>query len=231
MKVDLELLRQQISDGTITLEGSTNVIKTGTLIKNDASTSNFFISYGWDIVASNLCDKEWKKYKFIQFETIKNLGLSPEKEKEILLTIKYEDDHWDWFKKSCAFASSEYEWFYLFADDKPQGVCVIFHPKASAISSGDIFYIEYLAVAPWNRNDGLHTRIYKGIGSILIDTVQKYAIDVLKYRPGFCLHSLPQAATYYRKIGMEYVAKEDKDRLQYFEMREENSISFSIGAK
>jgi hypothetical protein len=71
---------------------------------------------------------------------------------DIISSISNEDDHWRWFDKAIHLKGEEYDWFHLYADEKPQAVCIIYHPKESALEPGNIFYIEYLAVAPWNRS-------------------------------------------------------------------------------
>ena len=84
----------------------------------------------------------------------------------------------------------------MFADSKPQGACLIFHPKDSIIDSGDIFYIEFLAVAPWNIDNPRAKREFKGIGSLIIKCILNFAVNTLQLKPGFSLRSLPQAKGY-----------------------------------
>jgi hypothetical protein len=121
------------------------------------------------------------------------------------------------------YCSDEYEWFYLLSQGKPQGACVFYHPKESIIDEKDIFYIEYVAVAPWNRDTPVTNRKFKGIGTILIKCALNYAVDKLGLQYGFSLHSLSQAKNYYEKIGMINFPEKDKDRLVYFEMPRDKS--------
>ena len=111
-----------------------------------------------------------------------------------------------------------FECFFIFSNDKPQGACLIYHPKDSIIDSENIFYIEFVAVAPWNRDNPMVERKFKGIGSAIIVCVLDFAIKTLGLKPGFSLHSLPQAIGYYKKIGMENYPERDKPNLAYFEM-------------
>lgn len=105
----------------------------------------------------------------------------------------------------------------------PQGACVFFHPKDSIIDSENIFYIEYVAVAPWNRKTPVTKREFKGVGTILITCALNYAVNELGLQYGFSLHSLPQAKNYYEKIGMINFPERDKDKLVYFEMPRDKS--------
>jgi hypothetical protein len=69
------------------------------------------------------------------------------KQNEILASTSTEDIHWDWFGKAVDYSTDEFEWFHLYADDKPQAACLIYHPEASALEPGDIFYVKFVAVA------------------------------------------------------------------------------------
>jgi hypothetical protein len=145
----------------------------------------------------------------------------------LLSEVNIEDKHWEWVRKGLAFDSKEYEWCYAQSDNQIEGICVIYHPQASRVDAKEIFYVDYVAVAPWNRKNPFYAQKFKGIGSILIRESLRFSVEKLRYRPGFCLHSLPQAITYYEKIGMQNFGKDStKQNLIYFEMSESQSKSF-----
>ena len=107
----------------------------------------------------------------------------------------------------------------MLVKDVVQGICMIYHPKPSKLEEGDIFYVEYVSVAPWNRDSKIHERTFKGIGSILLKCALDYAIKTLKLKPGFSLHSLKQAENYYsNRLHMKKIANEEKDGMTFFEM-------------
>ena len=91
-------------------------------------------------------------------------------------------------------------------DDEP---CLIYHPKASVLDPGDIFYVKFVAVAPWNRTCDLRPREFRGLGEIILRAAQRFAVNELKLRPGFCLHSLPKAEGFYTKLKMVKVARQE----------------------
>jgi hypothetical protein len=95
---------------------------------------------------------------------------------------------------------------------------VIFHPKQSALASGDIFYVEFVAVAPWNRSCKIRDRDFRRVGKTLLRATLRFAVKTLKLRSGFCLHSLPGANGFYRSLEMVNVPKLNKDPLLYFEL-------------
>ncbi|MBI1177831.1 N-acetyltransferase [bacterium] len=177
------------------------------------------IVHGWDLKSSHECDNLWKQAWLALFDQIQHTEADETKQKEILDSISTEDIHWDWFGKAVAYSTEEYEWFHLYADDKPQAACLIYHPEASALEPGDIFYVKFVAVAPWNRTCALRLREFHGLGEIILRAAQRFAVKELKLRPGFCLHSLPKAEKFYTKLKMVKVAgKEDAESLAYFEL-------------
>jgi len=216
--MDSEELRQQINSGKLKISGSANCIELGNLINNVGETVKYEINHGWDIFSANSCDRQWNFFNIKLFEYIEKQGYSEEELCSVLSGIQVHDSHWDWFEKSMLYSSDGYEWFFMFANEKPQGACLIYHPKDSIIDSGNIFYIEYVAVAPWNRDNPMVDREFKGIGSSIIKCVLNYAVNILRLKQGFSLHSVPQAKGYYEKIGMRNYPARDKQGLTYFEM-------------
>lgn len=151
-------------------------------------------------------------------------GEDPDK---LLAEVDIEDKHWEWVRKGLVLNTEEYEWFYAKSESCIEGICVIYHPHPSRIDSEEIFYVDFVAVAPWNRKNPVFPQKFKGIGSLLIRESLRYSVEELKYRPGFSLHSLPQAVTYYEKIGMQNFGEDSsKQGLIYFEMSESQSKSF-----
>jgi hypothetical protein len=211
-------LRLLISSGKFKIEKDVKEICSGKINSLNGQSKTYVISHGWDLITANEIDQLWGSYNLSLLEEIEQMEVSDEKRLEIIRGLKFEDSHWNWFKKSFAYSTDEYEWFFLFIDDKPQGACLFYHPKNSSLGTYDIFYIEYIAVAPWNRNTGIRDREYKGIGSSLLYCACDYARNDLSLSQGFSLHSLPQATSFYKMIGMVHIPENDKEVLQYFEM-------------
>lgn len=163
---------------------------------------------------------QWKRGWLTLFTQIQQAEPDQTKQNDILATISTEDFHWDWFRKAVDSSTDEYEWFHLYADGKPQAACLIYHPEKSALEPGDIFYVEFVAVAPWNRDCKIRSADFKGLGKIILRAAQRFAVKELKLRPGFCLHSLPKAEGFYtNKIKMVKVpGNEDAQKLPYFEL-------------
>lgn len=214
----LDDLRDKISRGEYTFEGSPDIIETGEMIASSGLSDIYEIHHGWDIVTAHACDVEWGAYNLSLLGWIKSQDYSDDEIRKVLKEVQFQDSHWEWFKKALIYTTDEYDWFFLFADNKPQGACLMYHPKESTIDSQDIFYIEFIAVAPWNRDSPKMKRIYRGVGSILIGCAWELATTKLGLADGFSLHSLPEAAGYYSKLGMAPFPGLDKGTLKYFEM-------------
>ena len=137
------------------------VVKNGVLEKNDGESVEYQIQRGWDLMKAHCCDKQWGIFNLNLFAFIRDREYDEAERHKILQSIQVDDSHWRWLNKSLAHKSSDYDWFFLMAENKPQGACLIYHPKASVLSSGQIFYIEYVAAAPWNRANPMSPRTFK----------------------------------------------------------------------
>lgn len=191
---------------------------------------SFELLHGWDISLANKCDTEWTAKNIEILSCLQDASINEEELLQKISNLHMEDAHWRWTAKAIHHSTQEYNWFFYLAEDAVQGACLIYHPKDSVMDGQGIFYIEYVAVAPWNRPNPLSTTRFKGVGSDLIRYASKYATETLGLRPGFSLHSLPRAAAYYDKIGMTCFPDRKKGRLDYFEMAKETAQKFGAAA-
>lgn len=174
------------------------------------------------------CQSEWADARGDLFRTHvePKLNLLSEQEGvQLLVDHLGEDLQWNWLNKALNTLSADYDWFTLECDSKVQGVLVAYHPKKSLTESGDVFYIDYLATAPWNRDTPSTSALFKGIGTSLVVSVAIYYIKRQSYKPGFLLHSLPAAEGYYRGLGMTDLGIDaSKENLRQFEMNQANCL-------
>lgn len=218
-------IKELITSGAL-LADQDNIAKRGVLLRNDGANVEYQLHVGWDFVQAYFCDKTWGPFNIALMDFIQKQKYDDATLAGVLADIQIDDAHWDWFAKSFGYKTDEYVWFFLIADGNPQGACMIYHPKKSAFEEGDIFYIEYVAVAPWNRKNPMGSRVFKGIGSLLIKAAIQYATEVLHLKHGFCLHALKRAAPFYAGIGMRPEPSLDKPHLQYFEMLDKAAADF-----
>lgn len=189
--------------------------------KEDEGKS-LIITNGYNFEKSLNCDQNWKNYMQSLLAYIERLDKT--EQDEVLSKIDFQDWHWDWGKKTMSTkADNHYEWFYLEIDNSVEAACLIFFPKESILNPNEsIFYIEYIAVAPWNRYTPLGAKRYTGLGGLLLVQAIKFLARKYQHTGRFCLHSLPQAEGFYlSKLQMQHLALGDKTELKYFEMTED----------
>lgn len=213
----IEEIRQQIISGNY-LPDLKNPDASGKIPNESSIDVDYKIFVGWDFLKASHCDQLWGSFNFDLIQFILDQKYDPTTLAQIESYVQLGDSHWDWLKKSFAYKDDEYKWFFLYAQDKPQAVCLIYHPKESELTGSNIFYIEYIAVAPWNRKNPMHQREFSGLGMLLIQFVTKYAAINLNLTLGFSLHSLPSAIPFYQHIGMQCIEGKEKDGLKFFEM-------------
>ncbi len=215
------------STGTATLAVTSKILSSGQNKDQKGQLHDFSVLLGMDPIIATKADSDWSTYRLGLYSKIISMGLPEEEYIPLLESVATEDDHWAWCSKYFVYDSEEYTWFYYLADEKIQAVCLLYHPKEAVLESGAIFYVEYVAVAPWNRNSLVNTRMFKGIGTTLLREASKHMIG-LALKPGFSLHSLPQAESYYVEQGMQKVEGLEKDDLLYFEMDKETFSTWQV---
>lgn len=190
----------------------------GLLTRFDGVEVPYGIHGGWNIQLANACDDLWGAFNIQLLDYIATQRQAGADISEVMNDVQLDDAHWRWLAKSVHYMTDEYRWFFLMAEGEPQGACLIYFPKDSAIDGQNIFYIEYIAAAPWNRQNPISKRKFKGVGSLLVDFAKDYGVQMLGLRYGYCLHALPRAVPFYESLGMLAFPERDKDELPYFEM-------------
>ena len=188
------------------------------------------VKVGLDAALNAKADVDWSNERLKIIRKIIDLNPGIEKDQAALVgkfpVFRLEDWHWNWGRKALYCGGPEYEWFYLMADNSVQAIATIYHPKSSWLNGDDIFYIDYLAVANWNRDYPDYQKRFSGVGTKLVGFCIGHAINVLKYRPGFCLHSLPGAESYYAHIGMRDLGLDSsKEDLRRYEADEKVTLA------
>lgn len=192
----------------------------GVLVDTNGDSIPYQVSIGLNKALAYKATVSWTQAALAFLEYISQKF--PDQSDQIAIIEAYgiEDSHWNWMNKSMVMCSDEYVWFYLEADKEIQAIAITYHPKNSRIDAAkELFYIEYLAVAPWNRRGYQPNQKFKGVGTHFISILSSYFPEKFGYSFGFALHSLPQACSYYSKIGMQDFGPDiSKDSLNYFEM-------------
>lgn len=197
----------------------------GNIVRDDGSDVEYKIHGGWNVQLANACDDQWGEFNVQLLEYIKARQVEGADVDQLMDNVQLDDAHWQWLAKSFHYKTDDFKWFFLMADQQPQGACLIYFPKDSAIDGQNIFYIEYVAAAPWNRHNPMAARRFKGIGRILVDFAHSYGVDQLGLRSGYCLHALPKAVPFYLSLGMQAFPNRDKNNLPYFELPPQQGIA------
>ena len=219
IQAKLEELRELLARSPNTAPAAVTVIGSGILSSSSGSTKPYELQLGWDPITAHLCDQTWGNFNVKLMEHVEAQQYSEQELKAVLGAIQIDDSHWRWLSKSLHYVSDDqYKWFFLIAEGNPQAACLVYHPKPSALHDGQIFYIEFIAVAPWNRENPLAPRTFVGLGRLLVEEVRNFARNTLGLYEGFSLHALPRASGFYLSLGMKRMPEHDKEVLQYFEM-------------
>lgn len=182
-------------------------------------TIGYKICHGLDLALSQKADLQWGTFKLEKLLFIQD-NVPADQQDQFFKSLIGEDNHWEWLNKSLYYMNTDgYDFFYFMINDSVEGVCITFRPKQSTLVAGNIFYIEYLASAPWNRKTLVNDKKYSKVASTMLAVITEYLSSFYSLIPTFSLHSLPQATDYYENIlGMIHDSKEDKEMLKFFEL-------------
>ena len=140
--------------------------------------------------------------------------------------------HWRWRDKLLDIEGSlSNPSFCVVHADETQGMMILDTLPSARLSSQSgkaMVYIDYLEVAPWNRQhlpDDVPR--YRTVGSILVRAAIETSLQE-GYKGRIGLHSLPQSNSWYaNKCGMTDLGPDpDKQNLRYFEMTPEIAQAF-----
>ena len=144
-----------------------------------------------------------------------------------------QDQGWDWRQKIDIYGGrlSKVS-FAIECNGKTQGLMLAdLGSRRSKIRGEEglpLVYIDFIAVAPWNRPVLAEEPRYKGVGSVLLVTAISLSIDEeMEGRIG--LHSLPQSEGFYAEYcGMTSHGPEGDEGLHYFEMTADQAHDFLV---
>lgn len=130
------------------------------------------------------------------------------------------DSHWDWTEKNRTLAGASQRLYAITDGDSVEALMQVDLSKASRLETGayaPIVYVEYVAVAPWNRAPIQTPVRYKGLGRLMVGVA--VAVSQAEGMAGRCgLHSLKQSEGFYLKLGITDLGIDQAaDGLRYFE--------------
>ncbi|PKL46178.1 MAG: hypothetical protein CVV42_17305 [Candidatus Riflebacteria bacterium HGW-Riflebacteria-2] len=199
----------------------------GSVFDKEGKSHSFCIKIGYDLGLTYNYQLSQLQFFAPLIEIIESGDLDRDVVEEAMRSLSYEDNHWNWLAKGNKYNDDQHEWFYLLVNNRVEALGFIFFPKNALLEPGEVFYIEYLAVAPWNRDSFFSKKIFRGLGSALVKFLLYYGKTVLSLRLGCSLHSLPKAIPFYEKIGMNRLSSaHDKGILPCFEFCSDRAKAF-----
>ncbi|WP_297447188.1 hypothetical protein [Acidiferrobacter sp.] len=147
---------------------------------------------------------------------------------EILGKLGIPDQHWNWRRK-CGVAPGANRKVYglLNADHVEAAMMLLFGKSTRGTPAGlPIVYVDYIAVAPWNRRAIQDPERFRKLGTVMLGTA--VAVSRTLGLDGRCgLHSLQTSEGFYRRIGMKDLDIDPTyHNLRYFEFDANSASTF-----
>lgn len=149
-----------------------------------------------------------------------------ERWRHMLAEMAIQDQHWQWRSK-CGPAG-DLRTLALLNGPEVEAVMVlrVGEPSRGKTRTELVVYIDYVAVAPWNRSAVHDPPRFRNLGTLMVGAAVE--ISRLAGMEGRCgLHSLSQAEGFYRRIGMQDLGLDaGYDGLRYFEFDAAGAANF-----
>ena len=188
---------------------------------------------GLDDAHASFIEGQWKPILERQRNlAVLNFFQLPESEQtdtawiEMRGTFACQDAHWDWPLKCAIAPGANRKVLALLNAVEVEAAMVLHLGKASPDTGLPIVYVDYLAVAPWNRDAVQSPQRFRGLGTVLIGAAVRTSMS-LGYDGRCGLHSLPQSEGFYRRIGMGDLGVNGRSSpLRYFEFSAASAEQF-----
>lgn len=155
----------------------------------------------------------------LDFFQLPSADQTREKWTETMGKFDVQDQHWEWRTKSVIAPGTNRRVFALLNGGDVEAAMLLLLGNRSRDPSTPlpIVYVDYVAVAPWNRKAIQHPVRFRGLGTVMLGAAIAQSISM--GLDGRCaLHSLPQSEGFYRRIGMrDFGIDAAYSSLRYFE--------------
>jgi hypothetical protein len=138
------------------------------------------------------------------------------------------DSHWDWHEKNQSMLGTVHRMFALLDSASVEAMMRLDLSKPSRIQPTPhtpVVYVDYLAVAPWNRSQIQSPCRFTGLGKLMLGAAVSLSLE--EGMGGRCgLHSLKQSEGFYRRAGMNDLGIDPNGDLRYFEFSPDAAEKF-----
>jgi hypothetical protein len=192
------------------------------------------LAEGLDALHLDFMEAQWapamkRQYNLaiLQFFQLPPADQTQEKLNEIAGELAVQDQHWEWRRKSTIAPATNRRVFALLNSSEVEAaMMLLFGEKSRDSSPQSIVYVDYVAVAPWNRKPFQDPQRFRGLGTVMLGAAVELSRN-LGYDGRCGLHSLRQSEGFYRQIGMrDFGLDASKSSLRYFEFDAAGASTF-----
>jgi hypothetical protein len=192
------------------------------------------LAEGLDTLHLDFMEAQWgpaikRQYSLalLEFFQLPPADRTQEKFYEITGKLLVQDQHWKWRTKCAIAPATNRRVFSLLNSSEVEAAMMLRLGEKSRDSSPQpIVYVDYLAVAPWNRKPFQHPQRFRGLGKVMLGAAVEISRN-LGYDGRCGLHSLRQSEGFYHQIGMgDFGLDASRSSLRYFEFDAAGASTF-----
>jgi hypothetical protein len=172
-----------------------------------------FIESDWDPAL-----KRQYELALLKFFELPDTEQTDDRAVQIMGDMAVQDRRWDWRNKFAIAPGTNRRLFgILNGSDVEAAMLLLFGKTSRHTPTAPIVYVDYVAVAPWNRAPIHAPQRFRGLGTVLLG--KAVSVSCSSGFQGRCgLHSLPQSVGFYQKLGMTDLGADPVyQSLRYFE--------------
>lgn len=198
-------------------------------------TLNIDLAEGLDAAHLDFMEAQWapamkRQYELalLHFFQLPVSEQTVEKEIETLAKFDVQDHHWVWRTKCAIAPGHKARIFSLLNASEVEAAMMLLDGETSRDpgASLPLVYVDFVAIAPWNRKAFQNPRRFRNLGTMMIGAAVELS-RTLGWGGRCALHSLPQSVGFYRHIGMrDFGLDPAKPFLRYFEFDAPAAQSF-----
>lgn len=182
-----------------------------------------FIETGWTPLL-----RQQHSFALLEFSQLPKGEQTLQRWGEMLGSLGIQDQHWEWRSKCSHLNGAGYRFFSLLNGSEVEAAMVLLvgEPSRSHAQRLPVVYVDYVAVAPWNRKPLQDPPRFRNLGTLMLGAAVEVSRTV-GYQGRCGLHSLSQAEGFYRRIGMhDHGLDNSYHGLRYFEFDAAGAATF-----
>jgi hypothetical protein len=193
------------------------------------------LAEGLDTSHFNFMDAQWnpamkRQYglAILQFFQLPAADRTEQRWLQIRGELAVQDHEWSWRTKCSSAPGTNRRVFALLNATDVEAAMLLLFGKNSRDPAGmvPIVYVDFLAVAPWNRKEFQDPQRFRSLGTVMLGAAVQLSRS-LGFDGRCGLHSLPQSEGFYHHIGMrDFGLDSAYSSLRYFEFDATGAANF-----